>query len=64
MTYRHIFTGGEHYWIRFHNGIHEVRKETAEFYDDNETLFSGHYEECEKYIDNLFVENADYDLNL
>lgn len=65
MTERHTFTGGEHYWIRFHNGTHEVRREMPdEFSSDNETVFSGHYDECNRYIDDLLEDNADYDLNL
>lgn len=58
------YTGGEHYWIRFYNGIHEVRRETSDCCDDNETVFAGHYEKCIEYLENLKVENADYDLNL
>lgn len=65
MTYSHTFTGGEHYWIRFHNGTYEVRKETPdEFSEDDETVFSGHYEKCKEYINNLISKNVDYDLNL
>lgn len=58
------YTGGEHYWIRFYNGQHEVRKELPEIYDRNETVFRGTYEQCVKFIEHLFVENAEYDLNL
>lgn len=58
------YTGGNHFWIRFHNGQHEVRMETPDYCDDNETVFVGHYEDCVKYINNLLVTNADYDLNL
>lgn len=64
MTDRHTFTGGEHFWIRFYNGTHEVRREMPDECEDNETVFSGNYEECGKYIENLLIENADYDLNL
>ena len=59
-----IYTGGEHYWIRFYNGIHEVRRETPDFMDDNETVFTGHYKECVKYLEDLRIENAEYDLNI
>ncbi len=63
-TFQHTFTGGGHYWIRFHNGMHEVREETPEEFPDNETVFSGNYEQCRQYIRYLLEENADYDLNL
>lgn len=58
------YTGGEHYWIRFYNGRHEVRCETPDCYDDNMTVFKGTYRECVKFINELVVANADYDLNL
>lgn len=65
MTIRNdIYTGGEHYWIRFRNGTHEVRRETGPSFPDNETVFTGRYEQCIDYLNRLLEENADYDLNL
>ena len=58
------YTGGEHYWIRFWNGIHEVRRETPDCCDDNETVFRGHYEDCIKWLNAKKVENVDYDLGI
>ncbi len=58
------YTGGEHYWVRFHNGTHEVRRETYASEPDNETVFAGNYEKCLDYLKKLLEENADYDLNL
>ena len=49
------WTGGEHYWIRFHRGIFEVRKES---FPEKETVFVGHYEKCEEYLKNLLIENV------
>lgn len=58
------YTGGEHYWIRFHNGTHEVRRETGPNEPDNETVFTGKYADCLKYLDKVVEDNAEYDLNL
>lgn len=55
------FTGGEHYWIGFDNGTSVVYEEQLEC---NTIVFRGHYEECVNYINNLLIENVDYDLNL
>lgn len=59
-----IYTGGEHYWIRYRNGTHEVRRETYESEPDNETVFTGSYEACCSYLQQKQIDNADYDLNL
>lgn len=65
MSFRNdTYTGGEHYWIRFYNGTHEVRRETADCFDDNETVFTGDYEDCLCYLQKLQAENVDYDFNL
>lgn len=65
MNFRHdTYTGGEHYWIEYKDGTHVVRRETPDCYDDNETVFTGHYEQCVEWIENTRIENADYDLNL
>ena len=58
------YTGGEHYFIRYNKGTHEVRRELPDCYDDNETVFTGYYEECVEWIENERIANADYDLNL
>ena len=44
------YIGNEHYWIRFKNGTHEVRHATSEDCPDNETVFTGHYEQCVEWI--------------
>lgn len=44
------YIGYEHYWIRFNNGTHEVRHATTEDCPDNETVFTGHYEQCVEWI--------------
>jgi len=65
MNFRHdTYTGGEHYCILYENGTHVVLRETPDCYDDNETVFTGTYEQCVEWIENTRVENADYDLNL
>lgn len=33
------YIGNEHYWIRFKNGTHEVRRATPDDCPDNETVF-------------------------
>ena len=58
------YTGGEHYWIRFHNGTHEVRRETYDCCPDNETVFRGHYEDCVKWLENEVASNYEYDHDL
>lgn len=65
MQARHdTYTGGEHYWIRFHNGTHEVRRETLPSEPDNETVFTGKYTECVEFLKKTVEENAEYDMNL
>lgn len=56
--FRHdtLTLANEHYWIRFHNGTHEVRHETPSYEDDNETVFTGTYEECVQFIDAQFYD--------
>ena len=59
MTFRNdTYIGNNHYWIRFHNGTHEVRKGCEVNYDDVEitTVFSGHYEKCVEFIRDIEVE--------
>lgn len=58
-TRHDTYTGGEHYWVRFHNGTHEVMKETHFSCLDNKVVFSGHYEDCVDFIENLVRENMD-----
>jgi hypothetical protein len=62
MDYRYdTFTGGEHYWIRFYNGQHEVRKANGQSYD---VVFTGHFEDCLRYLEDLMRINYEYDHNL
>lgn len=58
------YTGGEHYWIRYYNGRHEVRRETPAGYDDNETVFTGTYKQCLERLHKIQEDNVEYDLNL
>lgn len=60
----HTYTGGEHYWIRYHEGTHEVRRETCPYEDDNETVFTGAYEECVEHLHQIIESNIEYDHNL
>lgn len=55
------FTGGEHYWIGFNKCSSVVYMEDIE---NNVIVFRGNYEACVNYINNLLIENADYDLGL
>ena len=65
MNFRHdTYTGGEHYWIEYRNGTHAVRMELPDCYDDNATLFIRNYEQCINWIENVIIENAEYDLHL
>ncbi len=61
MTRHDTYTGGEHHWIRFYDGTHEVRKEG---YSHNETVFTGHYEQCLKWLENKVAEDLEYNLNI
>lgn len=50
-TSYHRYTIENHYWIAtMQNGENRVRTEDC---DVNITLFTGRYDECVKYIDNL-----------
>ena len=53
------FTTYDHYWIRFYNGTHQVRRATEEDAPDNETVFEGTYEACVKYIDELVIADLE-----
>jgi hypothetical protein len=53
------FTTYHHYCIRFFNGTHQVRRDTPEWEEDNETVFEGHYEDCVKFIDRLVAEDLE-----
>ena len=48
--------GCQHYWIRFFNGTHEVRRTEDDDYTPIETVFTGHYEDCIKYINEREIE--------
>lgn len=63
-TTNHTFTGGEHYWIRWHNGTYEVRREIPYEDEDHETVFKGHYNSCLNFLKEIVYANVDYDLNL
>ena len=58
------YTGGEMYWIAYYRGTHEVRRETPSCYDNNETVFTGSYEKCVQYLEDLKIANAEYDLDI
>lgn len=58
------YTGGEHYFILFKEGTHAVIRETPDFEPENEVVFTGKYEKCSEYIDNLVVDNFEYDMNI
>ena len=51
------YIGRHHYWIRFYNGMYEVRKtEKDNEYAPITNVFRGHYEECVKFIDEKAIE--------
>ena len=56
MTSDTTWIAGEEYWIRYHKGTYEVRRETPDCYPDNETLFTGPYDKCYKYLKNLEIK--------
>lgn len=53
------FTTHDHYWIRFYNGTHQVRRATPDWEEDNETVFEGHYEDCVNFIDELVIADLE-----
>lgn len=60
MSYRNDrYIDGEHFWIRYYCGTHEVRRETYASCSDNETVFTGSYEKCCAWLDKAEAE-ADY----
>lgn len=56
---RFTYNPYNHYWIRFYNGTHQVRRATPEWVEDNETVFEGTYEECVHYIDELVIADLE-----
>lgn len=58
------YTGGEMYWIAKYRGTYEVRRETSPCDDRNATVFTGSFDKCKAYLEELKVLNADCDLNL
>jgi hypothetical protein len=56
-----VHSGGNLYLIRFENGTYNVIEYDGEI---KTNLFHGHYEDCIKHLENIVIENADYDLNL
>ena len=61
ITMRHDrYVGPHHYWIRFYKGTCEVRKtETDNEFDPITTVFSGHYENCVKFINDAEIAYAE-----
>ena len=59
------WTGGEYYWIDFYAGTHRVRKASSDWSDEpNETVFTGNFEACKKWIDDEVCRNYEYDHNI
>lgn len=59
------WTGGEYYWIDFYVGTHRVRKASPDWSDEpNETVFTGNFEACKKWIDDEVCKNYEYDHNI
>jgi hypothetical protein len=62
MNFRNdTYIGTYHYWIRFYNGTHEVRRAEPDNPKNDEdieieTVFTGHYEDCVKYIRDIEIE--------
>ena len=61
MTRHDTYTGGEHYWIMWHDGNHHVYCEDG---DKNVIVFTGWYERCVAYINQQVEVNYEYDHNL
>lgn len=56
------WTGGEYYWIDFYAGTHRVRRASPIWSDEtNETVFTGSFEACKKWIDDEVYKNYEYD---
>ena len=58
------YTGGEHFWVRWHCGRYEIRRETPSYRKDNETIYTGSLPECFNELRRIIEANVDYDLNL
>lgn len=56
MTTDNTWIAGEEYWIRYLNGTFAVRRETPDCCLDNETLFTGPYDKCYRYLKNLEIK--------
>jgi hypothetical protein len=57
-----IWTGGEYYWIDFHDDAHRVRKASPDWSNaPNETIFTGNFEDCKKWVDDEVCRNYEYD---
>lgn len=60
MNFRNdTFTLTEHYWIRFYNGTHQVRKATPDWEEDNETVFEGAYEQCVAFLKEIEIADLE-----
>lgn len=56
-------TGGDSYWIvGTRPGMYEVRR--GDYTGDAVTAFSGSYRECKAYIQTLYINNAERDLDM
>lgn len=53
-----------HYWINWRAGQHHVIKVEDCEHVDNEVLFSGHYEDCVKWMEDNILHNAEIMLNI
>lgn len=58
------YIGSEMYWIVKYRGTYEVRRETPPCDDRNATVFTGSFDKCKAYLEELKVFYADYGLNL
>lgn len=58
------WTGGEHYFISFRNGTHHVMMATPDYKPENETIFTGTYEDCISKLANVVQGNYEYDMNI
>ena len=56
MYIENSFIGGFEYIITFENGIHHINEVIG---DDMRKIFSGTYEKCKNYMENLFLEHKE-----
>lgn len=60
------WTGGEYYWIDFDDaGAYRVRKASPDWSDEpNETVFTGSFAACKKWINDEVCRNYECDHNI